>query len=64
MPRINAEQKAASASFAINSDDTMKLTRLKDYTISFAASLEHLHIEVAGKRFTFTPEELAAALGS
>lgn len=63
MPRIQAQEKATPDLLgAFNADDSMKITEPKDYTISFSPTLERLHIEVAGKRFTFTPEELAAAL--
>jgi hypothetical protein len=65
MPRIDAQEKATPNILAgINSIDKILVTQPKDYTISFSPALERLHIEVAGKRFTFTPQELADALGS
>jgi hypothetical protein len=62
MPRIKAEEQIKTTTLSVLSNDSFTLTQPKDYTLSFAPTLERLHIEIGGKRFTLTPSDIAKAL--
>lgn len=63
MPQIKAQEDAKKLLPGRVMDlDVLRVAQSEDYTISFVPNLKRLHIEVAGKKFTFTTAELAAAL--